>query len=158
MVVSGKVKRFGRRITFDNPEFQPDDGSALLHAGRIVAHGYTIRWGYQAGECFGVGYLPVEVSPEGIDAGLDAPAQAARYAAAGAAAVSVLTDGPGFGGYAGYNARGAPPALNDDGTLAPTSIRLRPAVIDRSPPPRAPKPCKLPSCKRGAARCVCSQR
>ena len=33
-----------------------------------------------------------------IDAGLDAPAQARRYAAAWAAAVSVLTDGPGFGG------------------------------------------------------------
>ncbi len=33
-----------------------------------------------------------------IDASLDAAGQARRYAAAGAAAVSVLTDGPGFGG------------------------------------------------------------
>lgn len=31
-------------------------------------------------------------------------------------------DGPGFGPYAGYTARGAPPAQNDDGTLAPTAI------------------------------------
>lgn len=30
-------------------------------------------------------------------------------------------DGPGFGSYAGYNARGAPPPQNDDGTLAPTA-------------------------------------
>jgi ATP-dependent DNA helicase RecG len=36
VVVSGKVKAFGHRITLDNPDFQPDDGSALLHAGRIV--------------------------------------------------------------------------------------------------------------------------
>jgi len=33
-----------------------------------------------------------------IDPGLDAPEQARRYARAGAAAISVLTDGPGFGG------------------------------------------------------------
>ncbi len=33
-----------------------------------------------------------------ISSGLDAPSQARRYASAGAAAVSVLTDGPGFGG------------------------------------------------------------
>jgi len=31
-------------------------------------------------------------------------------------------DGPGFGGYAGYTARGAPPAMNDDGTIAPTAV------------------------------------
>ena len=36
IVVSGKVKRRGFTTTFDNPEFQPDDGTALLHAGRIV--------------------------------------------------------------------------------------------------------------------------
>lgn len=37
----------------------------LAH-GKIVAHGYTIRYGYQQGNCFGVGYDPIEVSPEGL--------------------------------------------------------------------------------------------
>jgi len=36
VIVSGRVKAFGRRMTLDNPDFQADDGSALLHAGRIV--------------------------------------------------------------------------------------------------------------------------
>jgi ATP-dependent DNA helicase RecG len=36
IVVSGRLRRFGARLTLDNPEFQRDDGSALLHAGRIV--------------------------------------------------------------------------------------------------------------------------
>ena len=37
VVVSGKVKRFGRKLTFDNPEFQRAEGDAeVLHAGRIV--------------------------------------------------------------------------------------------------------------------------
>jgi ATP-dependent DNA helicase RecG len=37
VVVSGKVKLFGRRLTFDNPEFQVLAGEAeVLHAGRIV--------------------------------------------------------------------------------------------------------------------------
>jgi ATP-dependent DNA helicase RecG len=36
VVVSGRVKQRGFLPTFDNPEFQRDDGSAVLHAGRIV--------------------------------------------------------------------------------------------------------------------------
>ena len=40
VVVSGKIKRFGRRLTLDNPEFQVLVGemgeTELLHAGRIV--------------------------------------------------------------------------------------------------------------------------
>jgi ATP-dependent DNA helicase RecG len=36
VVVSGKVKRFGGRLTFDNPEFQADTDGEVLHAGRIV--------------------------------------------------------------------------------------------------------------------------
>jgi ATP-dependent DNA helicase RecG len=37
VVVSGKIKRFGRTLTFDNPEFQKaEEDEAVLHAGRIV--------------------------------------------------------------------------------------------------------------------------
>ena len=36
VIISGKVRRRGFTTGLDNPEFQPDDGSALLHAGRIV--------------------------------------------------------------------------------------------------------------------------
>jgi ATP-dependent DNA helicase RecG len=36
VVVSGRVKHRGWSIVFDNPDFQRDDGAALLHAGRIV--------------------------------------------------------------------------------------------------------------------------
>ena len=38
VVVSGKVKRFGRKLTLDNPEFQvvADDDTQVLLAGRIV--------------------------------------------------------------------------------------------------------------------------
>jgi hypothetical protein len=33
--------------------------------GNIVAHGFTRRWGFQSGNCSGVGYPPIEISPEG---------------------------------------------------------------------------------------------
>lgn len=32
----------------------------------IVAHGYTIQWGFQSGNCHGVGFKAVELSSEGI--------------------------------------------------------------------------------------------
>jgi ATP-dependent DNA helicase RecG len=36
VILSGRLKRLGWRVSLDNPEFQLDDGSVLLHAGRIV--------------------------------------------------------------------------------------------------------------------------
>ena len=43
-----------------------------LKDGKIVAHGYTIRYGWQEGNCFGVGFDPIETSPEGAEAYLAA--------------------------------------------------------------------------------------
>jgi len=40
--------------------------------GKIVDHGYTIRYGFQEGNCFGVMYAPIEVSSEGAEAYLRA--------------------------------------------------------------------------------------
>jgi hypothetical protein len=36
-----------------------------LNDGRIVDHGYTIRYGFQSGNCFGVGFEPIEISTAG---------------------------------------------------------------------------------------------
>src|SRR5439155_6671394 len=37
IIVSGKIKRFGRKRTLDNPDFQPEGrDDELLHVGRIV--------------------------------------------------------------------------------------------------------------------------
>jgi indole-3-glycerol phosphate synthase len=58
-----------------------------------------------------------------IATGLDAVAQARRYAAAGAAAISVLTDGPGFGG-----------SLDDLAAVraaVPTPLLRKDFVVDR---------------------------
>ena len=49
IVVSGRVKHFGRRLTFDNPEFQAvGEDTEVLHAGRIVPV-YPLTAGLTAG-------------------------------------------------------------------------------------------------------------
>jgi indole-3-glycerol phosphate synthase len=61
-----------------------------------------------------------------IDTALDAPAQARRYEAAGAACVSVLTDGPGFGGsledLAAVRAEVSIPVLRKDFVIDPYQL------------------------------------
>ena len=47
-------------------------GKNVKMSGNIlVAHGYTIKYGFQSGNCFGVGYEPVEVSNKAIVAYLE---------------------------------------------------------------------------------------
>ena len=96
IVISGKVRRRGFTSGFDNPEFQPDDGSALLHAGRIVpVYGLTAgltattlrRAIRQALDSVGAAYpeyLPAEAARV---TGAGAPAGAAPAGAAPAGAV-----------------------------------------------------------------------
>lgn len=43
-----------------------------LKDGKIVAHGYTVRYGFFQGGCFGIGYAPIETSAEGAEAYLAA--------------------------------------------------------------------------------------
>jgi ATP-dependent DNA helicase RecG len=91
LVVSGKLKRRGWTIVFDNPEFSPDDGTTLLHAGRIVPH-YRLTAGLtvqrlrtamrNALEAFGpafVEYLPPDIRSEARVVGISEAIGAAHY-------------------------------------------------------------------------------
>ena len=81
VVVSGRLKRFGRRLTLDNPEFQRDDQGALLHAGRIVPvyrlttgiTGTSLRRAMR-GALDAVGKTYPEYLPEAVEAARQLPA------------------------------------------------------------------------------------
>jgi ATP-dependent DNA helicase RecG len=91
IVVSGKVRRRGFTTSFDNPEFQLDDGSALLHAGRIVPV-YRLTAGLtaatlrrairQALDAVGATY-PEYLPPEGAVAAASVPRAAEERASSG---------------------------------------------------------------------------
>jgi ATP-dependent DNA helicase RecG len=86
IVISGKVRRRGFTTTLDNPDFQLDDGSALLHAGRIVpvyrlTAGLTavtlrraIRQALDAVGAAYAEYLPREAAAGATAPGVTAPA------------------------------------------------------------------------------------
>lgn len=59
--------RKSKERTLDNTGTCPVCGKnvKLDHNGSIVAHGYTVGYGYQQGNCNGVSYAPWEVSPHG---------------------------------------------------------------------------------------------
>lgn len=120
-VLAGILARKAREV---------EERRAALPEGELEARAADVAPGLRLEDALSPRGGPVRVIAEvkraspsagAIDAGLDAPAQAARYAAAGAAAVSVLTDGPGFGGslddLAAVRARVAIPVLRKDFVL-----------------------------------------
>jgi ATP-dependent DNA helicase RecG len=94
IIVSGKLKRFGRKLTIDNPDFQPtgrDD--ELLHVGRIVPV-YRLTAGLtaarlriamrealdRAGRFYGE-YLPAAIRDDEALVGIAAALEEAHYPA-----------------------------------------------------------------------------
>ena len=92
IVVSGRLKRFGRSLTIDNPEFQAIDGDGeVLHAGRIVPV-YRLTAGLtaarlrvairealdRAGHAYPE-YLPTELRRDGGLPGIAESLEAAHY-------------------------------------------------------------------------------
>jgi len=77
----------------------PDRELAARLAGRAPARDFSGALSARGGPLRIIAEVKrASPSAGAIQTGLDAPAQAARYQAAGAACISVLTDGPGFGG------------------------------------------------------------
>jgi ATP-dependent DNA helicase RecG len=123
IVVSGRIKKRGFTTSFDNPEFQPDDGSALLHAGRIVPV-YRLTAGLtaatlrrairQALDTVGAAY------PEYLPAGI----AAAEAMAEAESTVGAETAAPASGGGAGPNGRDSTAVTAPEGPLAGISAAL----------------------------------
>jgi ATP-dependent DNA helicase RecG len=91
VIVSGKVKQRGFAPVIDNPDFQVDDGSAMLHAGRIVPV-YRLTTGLNAARLRaairealdrGAGgfseYLPPDVRDGEALVGIDAAIEQAHF-------------------------------------------------------------------------------
>jgi len=126
IVVSGRIKRRGFTTTFDNPEFQPDDGSALLHAGRIVPV-YRLTAGLtaatlrrairQALDSVGAAY------PEYLPAGI----AAAEAMAEAESAVAAETAAAASAGGAVQNGRDSTAGAAPEGPLAGISAALESA-------------------------------
>jgi hypothetical protein len=71
MIVKGRKPSTTPRVTpvrtLDNTGTCPVCGANVkMSGGKIVSHGFTIKYGWQEGNCFGVGYDPIEVSDEGV--------------------------------------------------------------------------------------------